>query len=418
MAIEHDAISNAELHEPKDIIGASVGQVYVSDGAGSGSWINVEGVNTVLVNGQSDLPTPVSGVITLDADTEYRFLQDVNLGTNRIVLSDNTVVSGIDSLITKITYTGGGNMFTTSTGKIRMKFLELECTAGTLWDATITSGSVFRMQDITYNCATFGTFVGSGGIIRFTLVSGTCTTQGMSLSGSFSTFLFDVAALTLNAGTFLNLGTATFDAFFARTVIATLGAGTTFLSGAAASANINAAGLGNLHQNRFSGTGTVLSGVTTDDARWEFSGNDDIADTRPDGLLSMQNNATATIIATANTPVIVAGTWAEETTSQFTGTTGGRLTYDGNKDFKGPITASVSVEPVSGSNVAMSAYIAVNGVVVANSKRSGTASSGSPTSITIPWQIVFSTNDYVEVFVENNDNTTNILVSSAILRVN
>jgi hypothetical protein len=58
------------------------------------------------------------------------------------------------------------------------------------------------------------------------------------------------------------------------------------------------------------------------------------------------------------------------------------------------------------------------GVVVANSKRSSAASAGSPASITVPWQDTFSTTDFFEVFVENNDNTTNILVSSAISRAN
>lgn len=38
MAIEHDAISDAELHEPKGVASASVGQIYIADGAASGDW--------------------------------------------------------------------------------------------------------------------------------------------------------------------------------------------------------------------------------------------------------------------------------------------------------------------------------------------------------------------------------------------
>lgn len=40
IAIEHDAIVNAELHEPKGVSAATVNQVYVSDGASSGAWTN------------------------------------------------------------------------------------------------------------------------------------------------------------------------------------------------------------------------------------------------------------------------------------------------------------------------------------------------------------------------------------------
>ena len=66
----------------------------------------------------------------------------------------------------------------------------------------------------------------------------------------------------------------------------------------------------------------------------------------------------------------------------------------------------------------MSAYLAINGTIVAASRRQGTGSAGGPTSITLPWQHTFATNDYVEVFVENNTNATDILVSTAIGRVN
>jgi hypothetical protein len=63
-------------------------------------------------------------------------------------------------------------------------------------------------------------------------------------------------------------------------------------------------------------------------------------------------------------------------------------------------------------------YIAINGTIVAGSRSRGTGSAGLPDSITIPWQNTFSTNDYVEIFVENNTNATDILLSSGVARVN
>lgn len=36
--VEHSAIPDANLHEPKGAAGASADSIYVADGAGSGSW--------------------------------------------------------------------------------------------------------------------------------------------------------------------------------------------------------------------------------------------------------------------------------------------------------------------------------------------------------------------------------------------
>jgi len=38
MAVEHDAITDPEIHEPKGVAAASSGQVYIADGSASGDW--------------------------------------------------------------------------------------------------------------------------------------------------------------------------------------------------------------------------------------------------------------------------------------------------------------------------------------------------------------------------------------------
>lgn len=143
---------------------------------------------------------------------------------------------------------------------------------------------------------------------------------------------------------------------------------------------------------------------------------------RIDGLLSMQNNAIPTTIMAASTDgssaVLVAGVWTVEAVEEMSGTADGRLTYLGVETARLPITFSVSLEPATGTNINLSAYVAIDGTVITGSRRSSTASSGQPTSVTLPWQETFTTSKFSEVFVENNDNTTNILVSSAIHRVN
>ena len=42
--VQHSALTGAELHEPKGADSASTGEVYVSDGSGSGAWGLAEGI--------------------------------------------------------------------------------------------------------------------------------------------------------------------------------------------------------------------------------------------------------------------------------------------------------------------------------------------------------------------------------------
>ena len=68
MPIEHDAIPNAGLHEPKGVSSAASGTVYVADGLGSGSWrtsrSGLTGHGFIDYNDTSTTTTPLA--ITAD----------------------------------------------------------------------------------------------------------------------------------------------------------------------------------------------------------------------------------------------------------------------------------------------------------------------------------------------------------------
>lgn len=376
----------------------------------------------VIVNDLSDFPTPVGQVITLAAETQYLIGSDVDLGDNRLVMASNTSVSGIESINVTLTYTGTGDMFTIVNTRNRISMLSISCTAGRVINFTDNTDSIFRMNDCSVACATFGLFNSSGpngSTTRFTTVSpSSMTTDGITITGSWNTWLWETSAVNVTSGELFDFGVATFDAIVLDLILASLGAGTNLIKGATGSANINVGGSAFVSRMLTSGAGTPLNGPSPTDARWEFFHNDDIPDTRPDVLLSMQGNATATTIAVAGTPVLIAGTWVVERASQFTGTTGGRSTYDGGKDATLPLTGSFTVEPVSGGAVDISIEVAINGTVIPNSKRTANSASGNPASITLPWQDETSTSDFVEYFVTNEDTTVNILVSSGAERIN
>ena len=48
--VEHSAIVDGERHEPKGADSATIGQVYVSDGANSGAWAKTTAANTTVLD--------------------------------------------------------------------------------------------------------------------------------------------------------------------------------------------------------------------------------------------------------------------------------------------------------------------------------------------------------------------------------
>ena len=157
--------------------------------------------------------------------------------------------------------------------------------------------------------------------------------------------------------------------------------------------------------------------VVNDDVRWFFNDNSPTADTFPDSLISFRGNATETIIGAVNTPVLVAGTWVNQGSSLFSTTAAGRVTSLLERPLKAPVTISAGLISSGGGSIAVTLYLAKGGVVDVASGIDVTISGSLAETLTIPWQVTFAENEYVEVFVENNTNTTNVIVDHAILRI-
>ena len=82
------------------------------------------------------------------------------------------------------------------------------------------------------------------------------------------------------------------------------------------------------------------------------------------------------------------------------------------------MTIAIGLLSAGGGAITVSVYLAENGSVITASKTSIDISGTSQAFISIPWQIsTVSETDYYEVWVENNTNTTNIIVESCKLRI-
>jgi hypothetical protein len=377
---------------------------------------------TVQVQQLSDLPTASGGVVTLAAETDYLFQNDISVGTDRFQLSDNTVIRAADSQVIKLTYTGTGTMFTGVDIGAQIKEIALDCPNGQLMDiSSSVGGKVFQISESGVdNCQTIGVTSGMAAV-QFNQVNfNNVVLDGWSCGGGNSILLIQSCLATMQAGTFLDLASGTYDAVSIISLFTTLNGSSVGLSGLSNSGNINVGGLGSVVNSRFFGAGTPLNTISPNDSLWQFAENDDIADTRPDGLLSVNGPLTVAISA-ANTPVKIgalSGDWVAERTSQMVADTNGRLTFTGGKDFVFPLLGSVSAEPVSGTNKTLTFYIAINGSIVANSGATTTVSSGGPKNTPVPWQANFNPADYLELWVENNSDATDVAINSGILRAN
>lgn len=374
---------------------------------------------TVIVSTLSDFPAAVDGVITFDDDTEYLLINDVESPHRFQLGSKNSLRSG-SSTLTTLTYTGVSAMFTGSDASFKIAGMTLSCVNSPFVGLTSPTGvGIFQCVETTISCNSGGTIDG-GFLVRMDAVAwDVITNDGIDFSGTIQIIIYTDNIVFLLGGDFINLTTAVISNIILENIIVHIaGVGTTFLVGDTDSANIAVGGLASLSNARIAGPAAPLSGITTDDIRWKFNSNTGVSDTRPDALISIVGNSTETVISSANAPVKAAGVWTIDGDSHFTSDTTGRITYNGETNFTGPIDFSTTILMAAGGDKQVTVYVAINGAVVIQTGKQGTASSSKAASITVIWQHEFVTGDYVEVWVENNDDATNIVLQQAVGRIN
>jgi hypothetical protein len=132
--------------------------------------------------------------------------------------------------------------------------------------------------------------------------------------------------------------------------------------------------------------------------------------------VTMHGNATATVISTINVPVKVAGTWVVGTSSSFTASTTGRLTYTGGTTETVAFGASVTLVPV-GTNQVLTIQLAKNGVVIPEAKITRTVSAGASGNVSLFYNASMTASDYMEMFVSNGSSDNDITVVDCLFGV-
>jgi len=100
LTIEHKDITGADLHEPKGASSASAGEIFVADGAGSGSWENT----SISQHGEMDITNNTTATavtaavdVTLNTDSDY-----VKVTASWASAHEHNVTFNVDELVVAI----------------------------------------------------------------------------------------------------------------------------------------------------------------------------------------------------------------------------------------------------------------------------------------------------------------------------
>ena len=371
------------------------------------SSTGLAGNEFVFVFSKLDLPTAVSGVITLANNITYFITKTIDLTGDRIVAGVNSVIIGgsSENCILKSTGLSASTALITSVYSLPMRSITI--THGTALnldgDGTTTALDWFGVNFT--DCAIVGTikdytnFVMSDSAF---LNSGNLTFDGTIGTIGMSNCLFDCATTST---ALIIPSTLTVSRRF-RIIYSSF----VVLSGETG-INVNASATISseryiLDTVNFSGGGTYTSGVTYTDNKALFVNCVGITNTSTKGFMYMLNNGTDTAIGTPNVNVWVkaTGTTTSGTNSKFTHTTN-RLTYNGAFTNSFLVTLNATVRS-GGTNQSISIGVAKNGTIITESEgiiRTNTSNVEHGGSTQAVLEMV--ANDYVELFVRNTNST-------------
>lgn len=133
-------------------------------------------------------------------------------------------------------------------------------------------------------------------------------------------------------------------------------------------------------------------------------------------FMTMPTNATETTIVTQSVPVKVAGTWTDKSKEDFTIDTTGKITYTGTGG-KFCIDGNLRGDSPTGANICFTMFIAKNGTVIADSNTGDRLDSSDFRTFNLFYMDDLATNDFIEIFIQNDVNTTNITMDMGKIRI-
>jgi hypothetical protein len=376
----------------------------------------------IYVRGLNELPTPIAGVIYLQAGFSYVFIGNVDLWGNRFVCEGDVAMMGISSETSFITSTGlpaGVPLFSTaySIPIQNITFHDVDTCFSIIGNTTTTavdwSNTNFRdipnvgiVGDVANFVVEFLSFLNASGLV-FNGQCGTASFINTLFSNGYNTTTITLSA-TANITRRFRIVLCSF---------VTTGTGTSLDFNAAASVPIDQF---ILQGNNFGGgTATHIVGILATDNRCDWDKNKGISNSRNICQYYMTNNGMPTLVGVPNTFYKIAGNTMLQLAQRFTHSNN-RATCTGAIERTFAMDAIVSV--TAGANnqisIAIRVYDAAN-VLQHQSPPVTVTAIGSPSrAANVKAMTVFSLreNDYVEVWAANSSNN-NFTVEDLILRI-
>ena len=368
-----------------------------------------------VIEVKEDLPDSVNNTITLVDNVTYLFVTDVDLMGDKIECGVNNVILGYSSENCSITSTGlavGTSMIESSNTTV-IRYISFK-DVDTCFEFD-GGGNVMALDWTgvnTYNIPNIGTFTNFDNIVF--KVCAFIDSSNLNVSDSFDSFVMTDTICTGGTGTLIN--------FLPNTVCnrrIRIQDSPFVTYGTANGINVDpTVSIGNeqyiLNSINFSnvGTGSSLTGLDYTSNKSEFSGNSGIINSAKFANYYATNNSNVTTIPSRDTPVVANIVTTFNPVSQKFAFTNNRATYTGGVQgfFKVQATCSITA---NSNNDQISVYIAKNGVLVNQSVVTTTSDSRNRLqNVTLFTPLELDPNDYVEIWVENNTDASNITVTS------
>lgn len=371
--------------------------------------------NFVIVSELTDLPVPVTSVITLASNTSYYFVNKVDLASNKLVLSNGTIIRGTSSINAGIQ--NGGMPLISTFGGCSINDISIENNGQVFSiNSTPSTDNIF-INDCTFlNCTALGTVTNVASLIFSNCSLINCGSLNVGTGGTVGTFAIDNSAcIPINTvNQFVIPATAT----ISRRIRIT---NTSFtLDNVAAAFNVSASATipdekWIISLCNFIGTSANYfdGGINHTSNKSLFINNTGITNTTVKGQAYMQANATATVIGSPSTFVKVAGTTTAGTLSKYLMPVSNRLTCDAaiRRDFL--VVCQISFTSTNNQNVEFGFFDStLGGIRPASRIIQNTGGAGIPQALAIFAEISHIQGDYIELHVANNTAANNVTVSS------
>ena len=372
--------------------------------------------NFINVSSKSDLPTAITGVITLVDHCTYFFLKDLDLTGDRLVGGENTTILAPSSENAKITSTGLGvgvalltSIYTTPIRHI--SFVDVD----TVFDFD-GAGQTMALDWTGVNIENVPNIGTMKNISNFIYSKGALLgSQNWIFSGTQGTISFDNSLLQGNgsAGNIIEVDALAVISRRFRIVYSSIVA-----FGSTVGINFNASAVVPVEAYIFdtvvfSGGGTYTTGVdnTSNLTRWVNSRG--VTNTAVNGQIYMHDNATTTVLADSVTYIKVLGTTIVSADNEkYTMPVSNRLTNGAVLERKFLIQCNLAFTTGNNKVCEFAFYDSKLGAIRVPSQTKSTSNAGGRAeNVSMSCVVSHSLDDYLEIFTRNTTDTTDVTVT-------